>query len=134
MRRNTRATWSVLLAAVPESRLILRSSGLYNDETLASLRQNLSTALGIATDKRVPAALSTKLVTQINEAFVAGMHRGVLFAAAATLIGAIVVFRFLPARGTDPEQIEALISQAVGAWAFRKYRRSPLIIPVVVDA
>ena len=29
------------------------------------------------------------------------MHRGVLFAAAATLIGAIVVFRYLPARGVE---------------------------------
>jgi ribonuclease J len=36
--------------------------------------------------------------------------------------------------GTDPEQIEALISHAVGTWAFRKYRRSPLIIPVIIDA
>ena len=63
-----------------------------------------------------PAALQTKLVTQINEAFVAGMHRGVLFAAAATLIGVFIVFRYLPARGTEvdgipaptsPEEIEA---------------------------
>ncbi len=36
--------------------------------------------------------------------------------------------------GTDPEQTEALISQAVATWAFRKYRRRPLIIPVVIDA
>ena len=47
------------------------------------------------------------------------MHRGVLFAAAATLIGAIVVFRYLPAHGTDadgvpeaesPEEIRAEIA------------------------
>ena len=72
-------------------------------DLLAQARQNLSTALGIATDKRVPSGVSTRLVTEINQAFVAGMHRGVLFAAAATLIGAIVVFRYLPARGRDPE-------------------------------
>jgi len=36
--------------------------------------------------------------------------------------------------GTDPEQTEALISQAVATWAFRKYRRRPLIIPVIIDA
>jgi methylmalonyl-CoA mutase cobalamin-binding subunit len=43
------------------------------------------------------------------------MHRGVLFAAAATLIGATIVLRYLPARGvevdngpavTSPEHIE----------------------------
>ena len=36
--------------------------------------------------------------------------------------------------GTSPAQIEALIRAAVSTWAFRKYRRSPLIIPVIIDA
>ncbi|MEP7034779.1 MAG: ribonuclease J [Actinomycetota bacterium] len=36
--------------------------------------------------------------------------------------------------GNDPEQIEELIGQAVATWAHRKYRRSPLIIPVIIDA
>jgi hypothetical protein len=53
----------------------------------------------------VPATVSTNLVTQINEAFVSGMHRGVLFAAAATLIGAIAVFRYLPPHGLDADQL-----------------------------
>jgi predicted O-linked N-acetylglucosamine transferase (SPINDLY family) len=40
----TFAAWSQLLAAVPGSRLILRSSGHTNDEILASLRQGLTSA------------------------------------------------------------------------------------------
>jgi ribonuclease J len=36
--------------------------------------------------------------------------------------------------GIDIEQIEELISQAVSTWAHRTYRRSPLIIPVIIDA
>jgi len=36
--------------------------------------------------------------------------------------------------GLDPEQTEALISKAVATWAHRTYRRSPLIIPVIIDA
>ena len=36
-----------------------------------------------------------------------GMHRGVLFAAAARLLGAIVVFRWLPARGTEVDPVPA---------------------------
>jgi ribonuclease J len=36
--------------------------------------------------------------------------------------------------GIDIEQTEELVSQAVSTWAFRKYRRSPLIIPVIIDA
>jgi predicted O-linked N-acetylglucosamine transferase (SPINDLY family) len=42
----TLAAWSALLTAVPTSRLVLRSSGLYHDEILASLRNGL-TAAGI---------------------------------------------------------------------------------------
>ena len=79
-------------------------------DLISQARQNLSIALGIATDKHVPAGVSTRLVTQINEAFVSGMHRGVLFAAAATLIGAIAVFRYLPARGRDVDGVPASTS------------------------
>jgi EmrB/QacA subfamily drug resistance transporter len=72
---------------------------------LSQARQNLSTALGIARDPHVPAGVSTRLTTEINQAFVSGMHRGVLFAAAATLIGAIAVFRYLPPHGLDADQL-----------------------------
>jgi len=36
--------------------------------------------------------------------------------------------------GIDIEQTEEMISQAVATWAHRTYRRSPLIIPVIIDA
>ncbi len=36
--------------------------------------------------------------------------------------------------GIDIEQTEELVSQAVTTWAHRTYRRSPLIIPVIIDA
>jgi len=35
---------------------------------------------------------------------------------------------------TDVTQLEALIARAVGGWAHRSHRRSPMIIPVVIDA
>jgi ribonuclease J len=31
-------------------------------------------------------------------------------------------------------QLEQLISRAVGNWAHKAYRRSPMIIPIVIDA
>jgi ribonuclease J len=34
----------------------------------------------------------------------------------------------------DVDQTEEMIRDAVSTWAHRKYRRSPLIIPVVIDA
>jgi EmrB/QacA subfamily drug resistance transporter len=74
-------------------------------DLVSQAKQSLATALGIA--KHAPAGLQTKLVTEINQAFVSGMHRGVLFAAAATALGAFVVFRWLPARGTEVDGIPA---------------------------
>jgi MFS transporter, DHA2 family, multidrug resistance protein len=77
---------------------------------LGQARQDLSTALGIATSKHVAAAVQSKLVAEINEAFVAGMHRGVLFAAAATLLGVFIVVRYLPATGAEVDGIPASTS------------------------
>ncbi|MGO9873161.1 MAG: MFS transporter [Acidimicrobiia bacterium] len=74
---------------------------------LGQARQDLSTALAIVTNKHVPVAVQTKLIAQINEAFVAGMHRGVLFAAAATLLGVFIVLRYLPATGSEVDGIPA---------------------------
>ncbi|MEV7430801.1 MULTISPECIES: ribonuclease J [unclassified Nocardioides] len=34
----------------------------------------------------------------------------------------------------DPQQLEQLLSREVGRWAHRTFRRSPLIIPLVIDA
>ena len=44
-------------------------------DLVAQARQNLSTALAIATDKHVPIPVQHRLVTEINQAFVSGMHR-----------------------------------------------------------
>jgi EmrB/QacA subfamily drug resistance transporter len=77
---------------------------------VSQARQSLAVALGIANNAPLPAGLQTKLVTEINNAFVSGMHRGVLFAAAASLLGALIVFRWLPARGTEVDGIPAAAS------------------------
>ena len=77
---------------------------------LGQSKQDLSTALAIAKGTHVPVAVQTKLVAQINGAFVSGLHRGVLFAAAATLLGVFIVFRYLPARGTDVDGVPAATS------------------------
>jgi EmrB/QacA subfamily drug resistance transporter len=112
MNDTTRQVGGALGVAVVGSVMLSVYSGRVGDaiknahlpvsaDIVSQARQNLSIALGVATDKHVPAAVSSRLVTEINEAFVSGMHRGVLFAAVATLIGAIVVFRYLPARGVE---------------------------------
>jgi EmrB/QacA subfamily drug resistance transporter len=104
---------------------------------LGQARQDLATALAIVTNKHVPAAVQTKLIPQINGAFVAGMHRGVLFAAAATLLGVLIVLRYLPATGSDVDGIPAGTSPeeiTEHAAAVNPYDTEPVIPALVPDA
>ncbi|MDQ1305280.1 MAG: ribonuclease, partial [Actinomycetota bacterium] len=34
----------------------------------------------------------------------------------------------------EQHQLEQLIYRTVSRWAFKKYRRNPVIIPIVIDA
>jgi len=65
----------------------------------------LGQALGVASDPRVPESVAAQIASGAKDAFMVGMHRGVLVAAAGALVGAIVVLRYLPARAraTEPE-------------------------------
>ncbi|GIU86782.1 MAG: hypothetical protein KatS3mg009_1297 [Acidimicrobiia bacterium] len=67
-------------------------------------QDGLGQALQVAADPRVPEAVGAQIVSGAKDAFTAGMHRGVLVAAAGALIGAIVVFRWLPARAPAPPE------------------------------
>ena len=52
------------------------------------------------------ADLATELVSTANQAFVSGMHWGVVVAATATLIGAAMAARFLPAHARPEDEHE----------------------------
>ena len=64
-------------------------------------KDGLGQALIAASDPRIPSDVAQQIVSGAKDAFVVGMHRGVLIGAAAALLGAIVAFRWLPAR-EDP--------------------------------
>jgi hypothetical protein len=72
-------------------------------------KQGLGQALAVAANPRVPSAVAQQLVTGAKDAFVFGLHRGVLVGAAAALLGALIVFRWLPSRERPPleEPVEA---------------------------
>jgi EmrB/QacA subfamily drug resistance transporter len=67
----------------------------------------LGQALAIAGDPRLPADVGAQLAQAAKDAFVAGMHRGVLVGAVAVAIGAIVAFKWLPARAPELEMAPA---------------------------
>jgi hypothetical protein len=82
------------------------SSGLNAQPSVVDqAKESLGQAFQIAAN--APANIGAAIRTSANEAFVAGMHRGVLVAAAAAFIGFLVVVIWLPARAADHDVFEA---------------------------
>jgi EmrB/QacA subfamily drug resistance transporter len=65
------------------------------------IKDGLGRAIQVA--QQLPGQAGRQLSSAAKDAFVAGLHRGVLVASAAALIGAVVAVRWLPARGTEHE-------------------------------
>jgi Na+/melibiose symporter-like transporter len=61
-------------------------------------QEGLGQALEVASNPSIPAEVAAELANGAKEAFVYGMHRGVLVGAAAAILGAVIAFRYLPAR------------------------------------
>jgi hypothetical protein len=58
-----------------------------------------------------------ELVQGAKDAFVTGMHHGVLVGAAAAFLGAIIALRWLPAHAADTETFAAQDAEEVQAEA-----------------
>ncbi len=68
------------------------------DAAVEAATSSLGGAAQVAVDPRVPAEVGAQLMDIANQGFVDAMHRGVLVAALATALGAVMAFVFLPAR------------------------------------
>ena len=68
------------------------------DAAIEAATSSLGGAAQVAADPRVPADVGSRLMEIANQGFVDAMHRGVLVAALATALGAVMAFVFLPAR------------------------------------
>jgi EmrB/QacA subfamily drug resistance transporter len=73
-------------------------------------QDSLGQALAVGT--KVGGAAGTQLVEAAKSSFVDGMHAGILVAACATVIGAVVAALFLPARARRREEAEAPVETA----------------------
>jgi EmrB/QacA subfamily drug resistance transporter len=78
-------------------------------------KKGLGQALAIAANPRVPSEVANQIATGAKDAFVYGLHRGVLVAAAAALLGAFIAFRWLPAREAPAPDAETAAEAATDA-------------------
>ncbi len=76
------------------------------DEAVEAATSSLGGAAQVAADPRVPSDVATKLMDIANQGFVDALHRGVLVAALATALGAVMAFLFLPARARPQDLAE----------------------------
>lgn len=89
-----------VMASVYGSKVADSLAGLGVEGEPAEIAQEgLGRALQVA--EEAPGALGPQIASAAREAFMDGMHRGVLVAAFGALIGALVVFKWLPARAAD---------------------------------
>ena len=86
-------------------------------------KEGLGQALAAAANPSVPSSVASELVSGAKEAFVYGMHRGVLVGAAAAFLGAFIAFRWLPARGPELRAAESPARTAAGRGARVRDRR-----------
>ena len=95
------AVFGSLMASHFTSSMTDKLGGLLPDGLFTQVRDNISQALGIAT--RVPAAqpFREQIVTAANDSFVSGLHIIGLLAAVITLLAAVGVAIWLPARARD---------------------------------
>jgi EmrB/QacA subfamily drug resistance transporter len=70
-------------------------------KAVTAIHDSVGGAVEVA--KTLPRPFNTLLDHAAKDAFVAGLHRGVLVAAGAALLGSIVAWRWLPARGVEPD-------------------------------
>ncbi|HWS44606.1 MAG TPA: MFS transporter, partial [Acidimicrobiia bacterium] len=80
---------------------------------VAQAKQGLGFALQLAA--HAPANVQATIAAAARDAFVTGMHHGVIVAGFAALIGSAVVVRWLPARAASEEVFEAQDAAAVAA-------------------
>ncbi|MDZ4827183.1 MAG: MFS transporter [Actinomycetota bacterium] len=89
-----------VMASVYGSRVADSLAGLgVEGEPADVAKEGLGQALRVA--QEAPGSLGPQIASVARDAFMEGMHRGVLVGSIGALIGALVVFKWLPARAAD---------------------------------
>ncbi len=99
-----------VMSSIYGSKIVSLFAGAGVHGAPASLaKQGLGQAIGVAGDPHLPLRVAQRqqLISDAKDAFVSGMHRGVIFGAAAAFVGALIAFRWLPARAATEDAFEA---------------------------
>jgi hypothetical protein len=76
----------------------------------AQVRDNVGQAVGVANEAPAAKPFSTQIINAAHDTFVSGLHQIGLVAAGITLIAALGVWIFLPARAHDYEPDQAPVA------------------------
>ena len=98
-----------LLASHYTKAMDSKLGGVVPPQLLENVRDSVGQATGVV--REVPAAqpFAAEITRAAHESFVGGMHLAFTVAAGITLLAAIGVARFLPARPRDPEPVPAAV-------------------------
>jgi EmrB/QacA subfamily drug resistance transporter len=99
------AVFGSIMASHFTSSITSRLGGSVPGQLLGAVRNNVGQAIGIAHQSSTPASLSAQIADAARDSFVGGLHIIGLAAAGVTLLAAIGVVLFLPARARDREQL-----------------------------
>ena len=80
-----------------------RASGVA-ESSIEVARDGLGQSIQVAVHSGIPGPDILRLVDEAKGAFVTGLHRGVLVAAASALLGAAIALRYLPARAEEERE------------------------------
>ena len=98
------AVFGSIMASHFTSSITSKLGGFVPGQLLAAVSNNVGQAIGIAHQSSTPASLAGPIASAARTSFVSGLHIIGLAAAAVTLLAAIGVVLFLPARARDREQ------------------------------
>jgi phage-related protein len=102
------AVFGSLMASHFHSTIEQKIGGRIPGGLFAQVKDNVGTAVGIAKQSPSAKPYSNTIITAAHDTFVSGLHQVGLVAAAITVLAAVGVAIFLPARARDHEPVPSV--------------------------
>jgi len=106
------AVFGSLMASHFHSTIADKLGSVLPPNVFAQVRDNVGQAVGVARESPAARPFSDQIVNAAHDTFVSGLHQVGLVAAAITLLAAVGVWLFLPARAREDEPFPPIESEA----------------------